>query len=78
MDVLGGEEFPFAMKMLFNKIPIAYSEQIGIFHRRADRIITSEKSIEIEVRNNLWTAFKFFHYQLQFIFHFITFLEDFY
>jgi glycosyltransferase involved in cell wall biosynthesis len=56
----GGEEFPFAMKMLFNKIPIAYSEQIGIFHRRADRIITSEKSIEIEVRNNLWTAFKFF------------------
>lgn len=64
----GGEEFGLALKMMHYKLKIAYTPKLRILHRRAERVIKSDKSMEFDLRTNIKSVSMFFPIPIAFCF----------
>lgn len=56
----GGEEYALALELLYHDVPIALDPRFALIHRHAPRAATPARVLEVDTRNNIWCAFKFF------------------
>ncbi|MDB5033250.1 MAG: glycosyltransferase [Chlorobi bacterium] len=56
----GAEEHGLAMELLYHDIPVALDPRFFLIHRHAARAVTPAWAIEVDTRNNIWIAFKYF------------------
>lgn len=56
----GAEEYALGLELLYNDIPVALHPDLTLIHRHAPRAITPARALEVDTRNNIWSAFKFF------------------
>jgi GT2 family glycosyltransferase len=56
----GGEEYALGLELLYNDIAVALMPELTLIHRHAPRAIPPARALEVDTRNNIWSAFKFF------------------
>jgi len=56
----GGEEFALGMELLYRDVPVALDPRFALIHRHAVRAVPPAKALEVDTRNNIWCAFRFF------------------
>lgn len=56
----GGEEYGLTMELLYHDVPIALEPRFTLVHRQAPRAMAPSRTLEVDTRNNIWSAFKFF------------------
>ncbi len=56
----GGEEYALGLELLYHDIPVALDPRFSLIHRHAPRAVSPARALEVDTRNNIWCAFKFF------------------
>ena len=58
--VWGGEEYDLGLELLRHDIAIAYRRDFALEHRQAPRAYTSVRTMEFDMRNNIWISLRRF------------------
>lgn len=56
----GGEEYALGLELLYHDIPVALDPRFALIHRHAQRAVAPARALEVDTRNNIWCAFRFF------------------
>ncbi len=56
----GAEEHGLALEMLYHDIPLVLDPGCSVLHRRGVRALAPAHALEIDTRNNIWIAFRYF------------------
>jgi GT2 family glycosyltransferase len=56
----GAEEYALGLELLYNDVPVALMPEFTLIHRHAPRAMAPARALEVDTRNNIWSAFKFF------------------